>query len=40
MMMEELVLDVLLLGGERTVTDDLVVVPAERAIGTLTHSLD
>lgn len=37
MMMEELILDVLLLGRKGTVSDDLVVVPAQRAKGTLTH---
>ena len=37
MVVKELVLDVLLLGCEGTVTDDLVVVPAQRAVGTLTH---
>lgn len=39
MMMEELILDVLLLGGEGTITDYLVVVPAKRAVGILGHGL-
>ena len=37
MMMEELILDILLFGCKGAVSDDLVVVPAQRAVGTLTH---
>lgn len=37
MMMEELILDILLFSRKGTVSNDLMVVPAQRAIGTLTH---